>query len=59
MVALDLCVTVLIFVRKKILDRITEGWKDLFGLVVSEGTLQYDREGKAGQGMAHIVRSRK
>lgn len=50
MVALDLYVTVLIFVekKKKILDRIAEGWKDLFGLAVSEGTLHRDGEGMAG-----------
>lgn len=49
MVALDLYVTVLIFVKKKkILDRIAEGWKDLFGLAVSEGTLRRDGEGMAG-----------
>lgn len=58
MVALDLYITVLIFVKKK-LDRITEGWKNLFGLVVSEGTLHHDGEGKARQGVAHIIRARK
>lgn len=48
MVALDLYVTVLIFVEKKILDRIDEGWKDLFALAVSECTLCHDGEGMAG-----------